>query len=81
MSELVGNPDDRFSHNEAQMTVQLVNSFECYHLGKTKGLSTSVKVKGMQRLKLQIVKIQRAHMVNRVSSYFQKGGQPETELK
>ena len=32
---------------------------------------------------LQIVKIQREHMVNRVSSHFSKGGHPatETELK
>ena len=49
----------------------------------------SIKVKSMQRpeteairtqikLKLQIVKIQREHMVNRVSSYFQKGGYSAT---
>ena len=40
------------------------------------------KLKG-RKLILQIVKIQREHMVNRVSSYFQNGGHSatETELK
>ena len=28
MSDLVGNPEDRFSHNEAHMDVDLLTSFE-----------------------------------------------------
>ena len=32
-----------------------------------------------EKLKLQIVKTQREHMVNRVSSYFPKGGHSATQ--
>ena len=43
----------------------------------------ALKTKTGNKLKIQIVKVQREHMVNRVSSYFPKGGHSvtQTELK
>ena len=41
----------------------------------------ALKTETGNKLKIQIVTVQREHMVNRVSSYFPKGGHSETQTE
>ena len=74
-----------FSHDAAQFNSAVFNLWKVKTMQRpgteTPEPKSSPQNKNGKILKLQIVKILREHMVNRVSSYFPKGGHSATQTK